>query len=246
MMREPRNESDYSERQVEAAYRVLVDVGQVLASFADCLVIVGGWVPDLLISDASVPHVGSIDVDIALDAARLNDGRYAELLKLLIGTGRYKKGSKAFQLVVEVDLKDGDKPVQVDVEFLAPKDVKLTKNNLKQFAGFRVLKAEACIEAFKNPEQLSIKGRTIRGATNTVVVRVAAVSDFLLMKAYAIEGRDKPNSVLQKFAFHGSSLPVVAVASEQNLRPFTAFNWLSSPMISFGLPRTARISRQLW
>jgi hypothetical protein len=25
---------------------VLVDVGQVLASFADCFVVVGGWTPD--------------------------------------------------------------------------------------------------------------------------------------------------------------------------------------------------------
>lgn len=42
MTLEPRNEEDYSPRQVEAARRVLVDVGQTLASFADCLVVVGG------------------------------------------------------------------------------------------------------------------------------------------------------------------------------------------------------------
>ena len=30
---EPRQRDDYSERQIEAARRVLVDVGQVLASF---------------------------------------------------------------------------------------------------------------------------------------------------------------------------------------------------------------------
>jgi hypothetical protein len=41
-----------------------MDIGQVLASFRDCLVVVGGWVPDLLISGAEEAHVGSIDVDI--------------------------------------------------------------------------------------------------------------------------------------------------------------------------------------
>jgi len=46
---EPRQRDDYSERQVKAAHHVLVDVGQVLASFADCLVVVGGWVSDLLL-----------------------------------------------------------------------------------------------------------------------------------------------------------------------------------------------------
>jgi len=88
-------------------------------------------VPDLLIPEAEESHVGSIDVDVALDAARLNEGRYAEMLKLLIDTKRYRQGEKEFQLVTDVDLKDGDKPVQVEVEFVAPKDVKLKKNKPK-------------------------------------------------------------------------------------------------------------------
>ncbi|MBI2190664.1 MAG: hypothetical protein HYU36_01610 [Planctomycetes bacterium] len=56
---EARQSDDYSARQVEAARRVLVDVGQVLAQFEDGLVIVGGWVPDLLLTDAEEPHIGS-------------------------------------------------------------------------------------------------------------------------------------------------------------------------------------------
>lgn len=143
MNTEPRQREDYSERQIEAAHRVLVDVGQALAAFADSLVVVGGWVPDLLLPDAEEPHIGSIDVDLALDAAKLSEGRYAELLRLLLDTKRYKPGAKDFQLVVEVDLKDGEKPVQVEVEFLAPRDVKLKKNKPKLLADFRVLQAAA-------------------------------------------------------------------------------------------------------
>jgi hypothetical protein len=189
---EPRNEADYSERQTIAARRVLVDVGQVLASFVDCLVVVGGWTPDLLLPDADEPHVGSIDVDLALDAAKLNDGRYAELIKLLLDTKRYRAGEKDFQLVVEVDLKDGDKPVQVEVEFLAPKEVKLKKNRPKLLADFRVLQVEAAGEAFRNPVELKLPGQNVRGVTNTVRLRVASLADFLVMKAHAIGGRDKP------------------------------------------------------
>ena len=192
MIPEPRNESDYSQRQTMAARRVLVDVGQVLASFVDCLVVVGGWTPDLLLPDAEEPHVGSIDVDLALDAAKLKDGRYAELVKLLLDTKRYRPGEKDFQLVVEVDLKDGEKPVQVEVEFLAPKEVKLKKNKPKLLADSRVLQVEACSEAFHNPVELKIPGQNVRGATNTVTLRVASLPDFLVMKAHAIGGRDKP------------------------------------------------------
>ena len=77
MLDEPRTKDDYSPRQVEAAERVIVDVMQVLASFKDCLVLVGGWVPVLTIEDPAVPHSKSTDVDLALDVDKLADGRYA-------------------------------------------------------------------------------------------------------------------------------------------------------------------------
>jgi len=189
---ERRQRDEYSDRQVEAAHRVLVDVGQVLASFVDCLVVIGGWIPDLLIPDAKEPHMGSIDVDLALDATKLNEGRYAELLKLLLDTKRYKTGAKDFQLVVEVDLEDGEEPVQVEVEFLAPKEVKLRKNKPKLLADFRVLQADGCGVAFRAPVEQTLSGRNVRGAKNAVRLRIASMADFLVMKAYAIHGREKP------------------------------------------------------
>jgi hypothetical protein len=192
MKPEPRQRDDYSDRQVQAARRVLVDVGQVLAVFVDCLVVVGGWTPDLLLPGAEEPHVGSIDVDLALDAAKLDEGRYAELLQLLIGTKRYRKGTKDFQLVVDVDLKDGETPVQVAVEFLAPTEAKLKKNRSKPLADFRVLRADGCGVAFHAPVELEVPGQNLQGAQNRVRLRVASLADFLVMKAHAIGGRDKP------------------------------------------------------
>ena len=103
MNNEPRCESEYSPRQTEAARRVLVDLGQVLAAFEDCLVVVGGWVPDLLLKDAEEPHIGSIDVDLALDAEKLTEGRYAKLVETLLRTRRYQQAEEAFKLFTEVD-----------------------------------------------------------------------------------------------------------------------------------------------
>jgi hypothetical protein len=189
---EPRHEEEYSPRQTKAARRVLIDLGQVLAQFKDCLVIVGGWVPDLLLADAEERHIGSIDVDLALDAAKLNDGRYAEILTLLLNTKRYRKGAKDFQLVVSVDLQDGETPVEVEVEFLAPKEVKLKKHKPKLLENFRVLQADACGVAFQSPVELTLRGQSVRGAQNVVKLRVASLADFVVMKAHAIGGRDKP------------------------------------------------------
>lgn len=131
-------------------------------------------------------------MDLALDAARLNDGRYAELVKLLLDTRRYRPGEKEFQLVVEVDLKDGERAVQVEVDFLASKEVKLKKNKPKLLEDFRVLQVTSVSEAFRKPVEYRLPGRNVKGAQNTVTLRVASLASFLVMKAHAIGGRDKP------------------------------------------------------
>jgi hypothetical protein len=192
-MDEPRFSADYSERQTEAARRVLVDVGQVLASFTDSIVLVGGWVPDLLIPEPGEHHVGSIDVDLALDAEKLMDGRYAELLSLLLDTRRYEPGEKAFQLFTMVDLKDGEDPIRVDVDFLAPQGLDLrVPRSRRRLKNFRVQQADGCAEAFHAPQIITIDGRMLSGAKNSVEIRVASLPDFLLMKCFALNGRDKP------------------------------------------------------
>ena len=192
MNNEPRHESEYGPRQIEAAGRVLIDLGQVLAAFEDCLVVVGGWVPDLLLKDAEEPHVGSIDVDLALDAEKLTEGRYARLVETLLRTRRYKQSEEQFKLLTDVDLGDGQPAVRVDVDFLKPAEVKLKRNKPKLMDGFRPLDAAGCAAAFTNPELVVVAGQIPKGGTNRVQFRVASIPDFLVMKSYALKKRDKP------------------------------------------------------
>lgn len=192
MSLEPRQREDYSDRQIAAARRVLVDLGQVLKSYEDCLVVVGGWVPDLLMEKTEEAHVGSIDVDLALDAGKLADGRYAELIKSLHDTRRYQQADEPFKLYAEVNLEDGEPPVRVDVDFLKSPETKTKKNQPKLTKGFRPLDASGCSAAFEHPELVVITGKMIKGGTNKVQLRVASIADFLIMKAYALANRDKP------------------------------------------------------
>jgi hypothetical protein len=192
MSLEPRQRGDYSPRQTEAAHRVLVDLGQVLKSYEDCLVVVGGWVPDLLMEKSEEAHIGSIDVDLALDAQKLADGRYAELIKSLLDTRRYKQADEPFKLYAEVNLEDGEPPVRVDVDFLKSPDAKIKKNQPKLTENFRPLDASGCSAAFEHPELVVITGKMIKGGTNKVQFQVASIADFLIMKAYALANRDKP------------------------------------------------------
>jgi hypothetical protein len=51
---------------------VLVEIGQVLGSFRGKFAVIGGAVPWLLLdSEEMMRHVGTIDVDLSLDAEAL-------------------------------------------------------------------------------------------------------------------------------------------------------------------------------
>lgn len=158
MSHDPRSQGDYGSRETEAARRVLLDLGQVLGSFfADAIVLVGGWVPALLLPDAMEPHVGSLDVDLALNPDHLRGGRYAEIVKALLGTGRYVQADQKFKLRAVVDLQDGESAIVVDVDFLKPHEKRRGKK-ARLLDDFRPLDADGCAAAFQHPERLKIEG----------------------------------------------------------------------------------------
>lgn len=63
--------------EVDACRSVLVEVLTILAKDLDKLVVVGGWVPELAFPERG--HIGSLDVDLALDATRLQPMAYESI-----------------------------------------------------------------------------------------------------------------------------------------------------------------------
>ncbi len=63
----------YSERLNKAAHQVLLEVVNLLREFNDSLILVGGWVPVMILPDSADKHVGTIDVDLAINDRTLLD-----------------------------------------------------------------------------------------------------------------------------------------------------------------------------
>jgi len=51
---------DYAAEKVEAARSVLIELTHLLGEYRDDIVLIGGWVPEILLSDKNKPHVGSL------------------------------------------------------------------------------------------------------------------------------------------------------------------------------------------
>jgi len=67
---------DYDNLHVQAARSALIELMHALAEYRDAIVLVGGWVPEMLCRNAEVPHVGSMDIDLALDHKNLRGSGY--------------------------------------------------------------------------------------------------------------------------------------------------------------------------
>ena len=99
--------SRYSSRSVRSS-----------AGFEGKFAIIGGAVPWLLLGEAEMQHVGTVDVDLGLDPAALGDGEYARLVEALQEHGYLQRDNlRRFQLVRTVPAGDDGPDIDIIVDF---------------------------------------------------------------------------------------------------------------------------------
>ena len=189
---EPKAANDYDDMGARAVYSVLLEIGQVLGAYRDRFVVIGGAVPWLLLPDAEPAHIGTLDIDLSLDAQALGEGDYKNLVESLQAAGyqRAAQDMKWFQLRRTVQL-DGDEPVAVIIDLLMPREAKFRRNKPPLLANFAVQKADGAGVALRSFVRHRFDGTMPDGRHNTVELRVASIPALLVMKGYALVGRDK-------------------------------------------------------
>ncbi len=179
--------SDYKAEAVEAARSVLLELTRLLGEYQDSVVVVGGWVPELLIHQASRVHVGSIDVDLALDHRKLKEVGYKTILQLLLSRG-YQPGAQPFIFFRKVQT--GEVSIDVEVDFLAGEYSGTARSHRTQkVQDIRPRKARGCDLAISLATEVTLSGTLPGGGKDTAQLRVASIVPFLVMKAMALAGR---------------------------------------------------------
>lgn len=191
-MSDPRFAHDYDDRGVKAAYAVLIELGQVLGAYRDSFVIIGGAVPWLLLQQANPRHIGTLDIDLALNPAALRDDEYVSLVEALEAAGyrRDVKGLKPFQLQRTVRLDSGE-PIPVNVDLLMPREARPARNRPPILEKFAVQKADGAKFALEHHEKRQFTGTMPDGRNNSVELLVASIPALLVMKGYAVAKRNK-------------------------------------------------------
>ena len=92
MSDKPQHASEYRSEHCQAVRATCLYVATKLGDLMDEVVVVGGLVPSLLIDQGTLPegtsaHVGTLDLDVGLKLALLDEGRYRTLTVRLRDAG---------------------------------------------------------------------------------------------------------------------------------------------------------------
>lgn len=189
---EPQSAADYDDRTTAAVKAVLVEIGQILGSFKGKFAVIGGAVPWLLLANEDMPHVGTLDVDLGLDAEALGEGEYATLIGALMGNGyQQREELRRFHLIRQVAVQDGGASIDVVVDFLMPRDAEIGKNVPPLISDFAVQRADGADLATRFYQMVAVSGPMPAGGTNRVEIAVCSIPALLAMKGHALAGRHK-------------------------------------------------------
>lgn len=167
-----------------ASRAVLIELMNVLGTFRDEIVLIGGWVPDLLYPGRG--HMGSLDVDLAISRNAIGSNVYQTILARMRDAG-YAHHTSPTHFTKQVA--GVEEPVKVDLvgaQYEGGEKARTIQVNALQLNTLRGLDL-----AFDVSQEITISGEMPDGAQNTVRARIVQPEGYILIKAFALDERQK-------------------------------------------------------
>ena len=182
--------NDYPKLAVKAAESVLLELVRILGEYRASIVVIGGMVPRYLIKETEEPHVGTTDVDLALDHHQFDEPGYQTLHNLL--TDHDYQVDRGQPFVYRRTVVMDNKNVIVQVDLLSGEYGGTGKKRRTQTVqDVHTRKARGADLAFDEPVRVKIAGKLPDGTRDTVTISVAGIVPFIVMKAMAMRDRSK-------------------------------------------------------
>lgn len=194
MPEKPAFATNYKSDQFDLVRGTCLHVATHLGDLMDDLVVIGGLVPSLLINQDELPggmdaHVGTMDLDVGLALALLDGNRYQKLSARLRQAG------------FEQDVNDDgnptrqrwkiEQPQKITIDFLIeptlPDDRGGTLRHIE--ADFAAVIVPGLHLAFRDREQITLEGLTIRNEKARRDIWVSGPGAFVVLKSIAFRNR---------------------------------------------------------
>ena len=184
--------SNYPKDEVEACSMVLRELMTDLEPHREYFILMGGWVPFFLTDSdkrKKVIHVGSKDIDLALDAGKLPDTAGWEIAEILEKQGYQAKDDLPYRYFRKVEL-SGGRQFLVRLDFLtsqAPFDEKSEK--YQQMQGLSAHPEKGINLVFNHCLEKEIGGGWPHDPKNRFKLKIADMVACLATKGIAITSR---------------------------------------------------------
>ena len=203
---ESRTKTTFVSNIADVSLSHLLELMMALGSYREGLVIVGGWVPYLLLKeyqnkDVSFQHIGSKDIDIVVNPAIVDEKKYATILEILQNKGYKAKEGTTYSFVKTVVTNKGEEQIQID--FLGPEygGTARSKRHQRVQDDFLLRKARGADVVFNHSLTITLEGKLPSGAQGRTAVKIADIVGILTMKGIVMGTRYK-----EKDAYDISSL----------------------------------------
>jgi hypothetical protein len=190
--------AEYKSKEVDISFSLLLELMDALKGYGSDVVVIGGWAPYFLLksfSRGTDEHVGSLDVDLALDFRGIPEEAYETILETIhrLGYAQPKNAAgKPIPASFEKTVTVGSVPYVMQVDFLAGEYGGNAKSHRHQrvqdMLAHKARGADVVVDQFY-PEDL--KGRLLNGAELTVRVNVANEVAVFTMKGICLGQRTK-------------------------------------------------------
>jgi len=185
--------------EIEACVIVMRELFLYLKPYRNQIVLIGGWVPYFLLEKYKYTgehdqHVGSLDIDVALDASSIPETAYKSILEILRERGFYHKKDALGRDIPASFLKkvvpEDGKEIEVRIDFLAPEYGGTAKKKRHQIIQEMLArKGRGTDIVFNHADVIHLSGPISNGANIELDIKVADVTACFVMKGIALGER---------------------------------------------------------
>ncbi len=203
-----RTMKDYEGPAVKASLAQLLELSVALRDYRRGLILVGGWVPYLLLRDHQPKgdpflHPGSIDIDFAVDPDKVGESDYASIARRLLDLGFERSPQSQFTFERPVPVIGSGSAIKVAVDFLGPPPAEGSRRGRRhgQVQGDLVFRnSPAARVAIAHSVEAAIDGRLPNGASHRAMILICDVVACVATKGLALGGRYKEKDAFDLYS----------------------------------------------
>jgi len=189
---------EYSDSITAASKSAMLELFTALKAYSDALVLVGGWVPYFLLERDQGPHefkhIGSIDIDLAVDPKYIGAHEYASIVEIIKRRDYAPRKNRMGNIIPFSFEKNVPSPIDgkehtISVDFLTSEPEKLIgrkHRHRKVQPDLPARTMRGCPLAFRYNVEHELSGALPKDGETTVRFRMASLPAILGMKGLSI------------------------------------------------------------